>query len=199
MRQIYSDDSRLAHSILDAIPAVIIIADSDLTIYDVNTAASGSLELYKDAVFMKRGGEALKCVNSDKVPKGCGHSSACSECILTNTYNEALKGNKVTRNHARMEVRRGDKIVELHLLVTASPFTFEGKQLTLIILEDIAELIKLRSIIPICANCKKIRDDEDFWESVEQYFSERVDVDFSHSICPDCARLLYPELYKKLN
>ena len=155
MRQIYSDDSRLAHSILDAIPAVIIIADSDLTIYDVNTAASGSLELYKDAVFMKRGGEALKCVNSDKVPKGCGHSSACSECILTNTYNEALKGNKVTRNHARMEVRRGDKIVELHLLVTASPFTFEGKQLTLIILEDIAELIKLRSIIPICANCKK--------------------------------------------
>ena len=195
MMNMMNDNTALVNSILNVIPAVIIIVDEDLKIFELNTSAGSALGLYKENVFMKRGGEALKCVNANKSPKGCGHSESCPDCILRNTYNEAFLGNKTTRKHARMEIRNNGDVVELHLLVTAAPFSFEGKHLTLLILEDIAELVKLRSIIPICANCKKIRDDEDYWESVEQYFSERVDVDFSHSICPVCVRKLYPELY----
>ena len=48
------------------------------------------------------------------------------------------------------------------------------------------EIKTLRGIIPICAWCKKIRDDEGFWEQVEDYFTERSDAMFSHGICPDC-------------
>jgi two-component system, chemotaxis family, CheB/CheR fusion protein len=52
----------------------------------------------------------------------------------------------------------------------------------------------LRGIIPICANCKKIRDDQGYWNQVEVYIRDRTEVEFSHGICPDCARKLYPEL-----
>jgi PleD family two-component response regulator len=48
------------------------------------------------------------------------------------------------------------------------------------------EIKALQGIIPICAWCKKIRDDEGFWKQVEVYFSERSDVMFSHGVCPDC-------------
>lgn len=52
----------------------------------------------------------------------------------------------------------------------------------------------LSGLLPICANCKKIRDDKGYWHQVEAYLQEHSDVDFSHGICPDCARLLYPDL-----
>ncbi len=55
------------------------------------------------------------------------------------------------------------------------------------------EIQTLRGIIPICANCKNIRDDKGFWSQVESYISERTDVQFSHSICPICMKKLYSE------
>ena len=54
----------------------------------------------------------------------------------------------------------------------------------------------LHGIIPICANCKKIRDDKGAWSQIETYVSERSEAQFSHGICPECARELYPEFAK---
>ena len=54
----------------------------------------------------------------------------------------------------------------------------------------------LSGMIPICANCKKIRDDQGYWNQVEAYLSDHSDVQFSHSICPECAKKLYPEYYE---
>jgi PAS domain S-box-containing protein len=56
------------------------------------------------------------------------------------------------------------------------------------------EIRTLRGIIPICANCKKIRDDRGFWNHVEAYISDRTEAKFSHGICPDCVKILYPDL-----
>lgn len=56
----------------------------------------------------------------------------------------------------------------------------------------LAEIKTLSGLIPICANCKKIRDDEGFWHQVEAYVRERSRADFSHGLCPDCAAKLYP-------
>jgi hypothetical protein len=66
----------------------------------------------------------------------------------------------------------------------------------MLIIEDISELMELKSIVPICAYCKKIRGDEDFWQSVENYFKTHLDLDFSHGICPECAKKIFPELHK---
>lgn len=54
------------------------------------------------------------------------------------------------------------------------------------------EIKILRGIIPICASCKKIRTDEGYWQQVETYISDHSEVLFSHAICPDCMKKLYP-------
>ena len=51
----------------------------------------------------------------------------------------------------------------------------------------------LKGLIPICSNCKKVRDDKGFWNTVETYIQERSDAKFSHGICPDCIKKLYPD------
>lgn len=60
-----------------------------------------------------------------------------------------------------------------------------------IVLNDVRTL---KGLIPICASCKKIRDDKGYWSKLEQYIAERSDVEFTHSICPECREKLYPEL-----
>ena len=50
-------------------------------------------------------------------------------------------------------------------------------------------------LVPICANCKKIRESVNTWTSIEAYISDRSDSEFSHSICPACAKALYPDLH----
>jgi len=57
----------------------------------------------------------------------------------------------------------------------------------------IAEVETLRGIIPICASCKKIRDDKGYWTQLESYFHKHSIAEFSHGICPDCFQELYPE------
>jgi PAS domain S-box-containing protein len=52
----------------------------------------------------------------------------------------------------------------------------------------------LKGFIPICANCKKVRDEDNNWEAVEEYITRHTAAKFSHGICPDCIRLLYPDL-----
>ena len=62
-------------------------------------------------------------------------------------------------------------------------------------LQDALGKVKtLKGLIPICANCKKIRDDKGYWNQIDSYIHEHADVDFSHGICPDCAKKLYPDL-----
>ncbi|MCK4358178.1 MAG: hypothetical protein KAW92_05440 [Candidatus Cloacimonetes bacterium] len=66
-------------------------------------------------------------------------------------------------------------------------------------LENALEEIKtLSGFIPICSHCKKVRDDKGYWNQVEQYISKHSEAKFSHAICPDCMRKLYPKQYKKL-
>jgi PAS domain S-box-containing protein len=57
------------------------------------------------------------------------------------------------------------------------------------------EIKTLRGILPICASCKKIRDDKGYWKQVEEYVSDHTEAEFSHGFCPSCAKRLYPEIF----
>ncbi|MEN8188465.1 MAG: PAS domain-containing protein [Thermodesulfobacteriota bacterium] len=57
----------------------------------------------------------------------------------------------------------------------------------------LAEIKTLRELIPICANCKKIKNDEGYWQQVEQYFTEHAKIEFSHGLCTECIDELYGE------
>lgn len=60
--------------------------------------------------------------------------------------------------------------------------------------QAVDEIKTLQGILPICSFCKKIRDDGGYWQRVEVYFNRHTLVDFSHGVCPDCAREHYPDL-----
>jgi len=60
--------------------------------------------------------------------------------------------------------------------------------------EALSEIKTLSGLLPICASCKKIRDDKGYWNQIEAYIRDRSEAEFSHSICPECAKHLYPEL-----
>lgn len=62
----------------------------------------------------------------------------------------------------------------------------------------LAEIRTLKGLLPICSHCKNIRDDHGSWRHMEEYISERSDAVFSHSICPECMEVHYPE-YKRNN
>jgi hypothetical protein len=61
----------------------------------------------------------------------------------------------------------------------------------------LSEVRLLSGLLPICASCKKIRDDKGYWNQIEAYIKEHSSADFSHSICPECAKRLYPELFQE--
>ncbi len=61
----------------------------------------------------------------------------------------------------------------------------------------LSEVKTLSGLLPICASCKKIRDDKGHWENLEWYIKERSQAEFTHGICPDCMHDLYPEFAKK--
>jgi len=61
----------------------------------------------------------------------------------------------------------------------------------------LASVKRLSGMLPICANCKKIRDDTGYWQSVEAYLIEHTDAMFSHGCCPECRKKLYPEFAPK--
>ncbi len=64
-------------------------------------------------------------------------------------------------------------------------------------LQQYIDTVKVLSgLLPICASCKKIRDDKGYWSQVETYIERHSDAQFTHGICPDCAQRLYPELFE---
>jgi PAS domain-containing protein len=187
------------HQILDAIPLMVFVVDSDVRILDLNLAAMKTLGMDKSVILRKRGGEVLHCIHHRDSPEGCGRVEHCKGCIIRNSVNEAVSGRAVTRNRTRAELETPDGILDMDLLVTASTFDFGDEKKILLILEDVSEITRLRQFLPICAYCKKIRDDKNYWSSVEQFFTETGNVDFTHSICPECLKKEYPDIYDKMH
>jgi len=74
--------------------------------------------------------------------------------------------------------------IDVHEAVTARKARREARE---------KELATLRSLLPICAHCKKVRDDDGYWDQIDSYIRKHTHVDFTHGICPDCAAELYPE------
>jgi hypothetical protein len=57
----------------------------------------------------------------------------------------------------------------------------------------IAEIKKLTGLLPICANCKKIKDTMGLWNDIKIYIRDNSEAEFSHSLCPECTEALYPD------
>jgi len=74
-------------------------------------------------------------------------------------------------------------------------YAIERQRLTTELKTALDHIKQLQGMLPICSECKNIRDDKGYWNRIESYISEHSEVVFSHGICPDCAKKLYPEIF----
>ncbi len=77
-------------------------------------------------------------------------------------------------------------------------YAIERQRLTTELKTALEKVKMLEGMLPICASCKKIRDDSGYWEQIETYIKRHANVKFSHGICPECAEKLYPDYAKRI-
>ncbi len=87
--------------------------------------------------------------------------------------------------------------VDAGLLGRSIRYAIERQKLLTQIEHSAKEIKTLRGFLPICASCKKIRDDQGYWTQIETYISEHSDAEFSHGLCPDCAVKLYGHVIRE--
>ena len=187
---VFQDD--YFRTVLDALPSMTFVMDYDLRVLYTNREASKVLGTSPELLLRRLCGEILHCIHSKESNHGCGTTPFCPDCVIRQGVQTARQGQTVSRKMHRMQIEINGKLQQACFLVSITPFEYKETALTLVILEDISELTELRSIIPMCANCKRIRNDKDYWEHVEKYLKTCLDVSISHGICPECAKKLYP-------
>jgi YesN/AraC family two-component response regulator len=101
----------------------------------------------------------------------------------------------VNRDRLFEAIRKCQEILGLERTITFKDA--EQKRLIKELQQALASIKTLSGLIPICASCKKIRDDQGYWNQLEAYISEHSSAEFSHGICPDCAVKMYPNYKKK--
>jgi PAS domain-containing protein len=196
-------------TIFESIPNPIIILNQKNEIDTMNLAAVNLFK--KDAVagsqhYRIPGNRSVKLqprFQEDEKDFDPGFLSGCSVAELFPWLEDelmAFKQNQAASNDFEKSIG-----AEANRIVYRVKFSknldvsgkFEG---IIIILEDISSLKQaleevktLRGFLPICSYCKNIRDDKGFWQKVENYIRDRSEAEFSHSICPDCAKRHYPD------
>jgi len=180
-------------AILNAMPLMIFLVDQDVRIHYFNHAVAHTFGLDRVTVVNRRTGEALHCLHAQDVPEGCGRGPSCKSCVIRNSVAASLRGQGVTRKRAKIELQSDGATKQVEALITTSPMPSGDTPLVLLIIEDISEISALRDIIPICSHCRKIRDDHQYWHTVESYFNRYSGVDFTHGICPACLKQFFPD------
>ena len=71
----------------------------------------------------------------------------------------------------------------------------EREQLIIDHMEALSQIKTLSGMLPICASCKRIRDDKGYWNQIESYIQQHSEAEFSHGLCPECAKMIYPKYY----
>jgi len=90
------------------------------------------------------------------------------------------------------------KSVLFHDFTKRKLIEIERESLVRKLQDALAEVKTLNGLLPICSHCKKIRDDQGYWQNVEEYVRQRTHAEFSHGICPDCMVKLYPDIAERI-
>lgn len=171
-------------AIFNAIPLPTFIVDEDVRILDCNAAGGRLLGPDAHLALHRRGGDALHCIRAE--PKGCGQSAACEDCVIRNNVKRAFADGGTQRQTHKAELRSDGNTTVIDLLVTATLLPNPEARRVVLILEDVSELLTLRGLIPICAQCKKIRDDQQNWHTLETYLGKHMNLKLTHGLCPTC-------------
>ena len=201
-------------TVLANVPLFIMLVDQDRRVINVSDAILQFAGKGVEEIIGQRPGEVLRCIHHLDNPKGCGYGSECGVCLVRNTVQDTLD---TGTSHSKVEAKlslAGELPEERTLLLSTAMIEVSGKK-AIVFIEDItdrkqtekallrekerlqdslAKINKLSGLLPICASCKKIRDDKGYWSQIEFYIRDHSEAEFSHGICPECAKKLYPNV-----
>ncbi|MCL7489805.1 MAG: PAS domain-containing protein [Desulfobulbaceae bacterium] len=181
----------------------ICITDNDFNIINANRSYRrifGATE---------KNGVAIKCYDSRPGPKcettECPHHQIIHEgkpfftCESTKEEKDGTRQYFVVTATPYLDMNnRQAGIIETFQDITARRQLEEQREELIEKLQLAMDKVRtLSGFLPICASCKKIRDDKGYWNQIESYIREHSEAEFSHSICPECAEKLYGDYFKK--
>ena len=186
----------MLHSIGDHISMM----DTDLNIVWANDTAKW---LFGDDIVGKKCYEAYHRRDEPCEPIPCLTQRAFTEDKICDRHTVVDKNGRTVYFHCTANVALRDgagkpkAVIEISRDITKQTLAEQERDRLIDELRQALASIKtLKGLLPICTSCKKIRDDQGYWHQVESYIGTHSGADFSHGICPDCAKQLYPNLYR---
>ena len=176
------------HAFFDAIPSILLLADGDVRILEANRAAREWLDLDHGQSLNQLGGETLRCIFPRETGGVCGKTEFCRSCVVRQSVERAAAHRPAPRRVAHMILERGDRSEDHWFLVGASTLALDGRELVLLSLEDISQLVELRELLPLCPGCGERRDVADPEAQARVFLRRHPDFLLAHELCPECQR-----------
>lgn len=193
----FAESEKHHRLLLEAIPDPVVVYDPQHRITYINEAFEGTYGWTKNELL----GRKIDFVPPEEVEKTKEEwrRTLRGEKVFFETKRKTKDGRllNIQLRTAILKDRLGNhsSSIVIHRDVTVlKQAELDRERLISKLKQALAEVKTLNGLIPICASCKKIRDDRGYWKQIEAYIRDHSDAEFSHSICPKCARKLYPNL-----
>jgi PAS domain S-box-containing protein len=187
---------QLFHSMFDANSAVMYLLNPRTgRIIEVNLAAAEYYG-YKKAEMESMDIYTVNLISKEKMNANMNLAITGQENIFEYRHRKANGDIRDIEVHSSPIEYKGEKILFsiVHDITDRKLAENEREKLIAELKKALAEVKTLSGLLPICSSCKKIRNDAGYWEQIEEYISDHSGAEFSHSLCPDCIKKLYPGL-----
>jgi len=184
-------------TVLDTIQAGIVVIDPEThKIVGVNAAAGKMIGAPRERILGSVCYEYICPNQRGQCPiTDLGESLENAERVLLTARGEKVP---ILKTVVGVTLAGRRHLLESFLDITARKRAEEERERLIEELKEaLAEVKALSGLLPICASCKSIRNDQGYWQQIEAYIKEHSEAEFSHSVCPECARKLYPEVFEK--
>ena len=126
----------------------------------------------------------------EDLQKALQHSRELNKCVEEHLNEKSME--KIAGLQVQFETEKKEKEAEIYRLKNVELSAMNNE-----LRDALAHVKKLQGLLPICANCKKVRDDDSYWQQIELYVSDHSDAKFTHGICPECLLKLYGKDYNR--
>lgn len=176
-------------ALLQAVQDVILVVGTDSQlIHEVNRAAQRVLGYTPEALV----GQPISRLFAESGGDDAG--PGIYDSVVTRQQFVCADGSTIWGELTFSQLDRDTMVFTVRDTTERQRIEQQRDQLIQELQQALAEVKRLSGLLPICANCKKIRDDTGYWASVESYIQTHTEATFSHGVCPECLRELYPDL-----
>jgi len=184
-------------TVLDTIQAGIVVIDPEThIIVGINAAAGKMVGAPREQILGSVCQQHICPADKGQCPiTDLGQSLENAEQVLLTTSGKRVP---ILKTAVSVVLAGREHLLESFLDITERKQAEEERERLIGELQEaLAKVKTLSGLLPICASCKRIRDDQGYWQQIEAYIRDHSEAEFSHSVCPECAKKLYPEIFDK--